>query len=70
MIVLSPVLQMLFMSSVRTVDSVNISCAFGDRYFYDSIPIWQGSHCLSSNCTVVLQADAGDNQQTNVNYFN
>ena len=29
-IVLRPVLQMLCMSSVRTVDSVSIGCAFGD----------------------------------------
>ena len=54
---------MLNMSSVRTVDSVNISCAFCDRYFCHCIPIWQESHCVSSNCIVVLQADASDNRQ-------
>jgi len=61
---------MLYMSSVRTVDSVNISCAYCDHPFYHRIPIWQGSHCVSSNLTVVLQADANDNQQNNVKYFN
>ena len=42
-ILLHPVLQMLYMSSVRTVDSVIISCAYFDRYFFDWIPIWQES---------------------------
>jgi len=32
-ILLHPVLQMLYMRSVRAVDSVNISCAFCDHYF-------------------------------------
>jgi len=68
--VLHPVLQMLCMSSVRTVDNVNISCAYSDRYFYHWIPMWQESHCVSSNCTVVLQADDSDNERNNVKYFN
>jgi hypothetical protein len=55
-------LQVLYMNSVRTVDSVNISCAYCDRYFYHFIPIWQESHWVSSNCTVVLQANASDEQ--------
>ena len=58
------------MSNVRTVDIVNISCAFWDRYFCDWIPNWQQSQWVSSNCTVVLQDDAGDNQQNNVKCFN
>ena len=70
-IVLSQVFQMLYMSSVRTVDSVNISCAYCDRYFCDWTAIWQESHWVSNNCTVVvLQADASDNQQNNLKYFN
>ena len=67
---LRPVLQMLCISSVRTVDNVTIRCAFSDCYSYHWIPIWQECHWVSSNCTVVLQADVGYNQQTNVNYFN
>jgi len=31
---------------------------------------WQESHWVSCNCTVVLWADASDNQQYNVKYFN
>ena len=31
---------------------------------------WQESHRVSCNCTVVQQADASDNQQYNVKYFN
>jgi len=31
---------------------------------------WQQSQWVSSNCTVVLQADGSDNQQNNVKYFN
>jgi hypothetical protein len=38
--------------------------------FCDCIPIWQESCRVSSNCTVVLWADACDNQQNNVKYFN
>ena len=34
------------------------------------IPNWQESHWVSSNCTVVLQADASDNQQKNVKFVN
>ena len=69
-ILLCPLLKMLYVSSVRTVDSVNISCAFCDHCFCHCIPIWQESHCVSNNCTVVLQADASDNEQNNVQYFN
>ena len=61
---------MLYMRSVRTVGSVNISCAYCDHYFCDWTAIWQESHWVSSNCTVVLQADSSDNQQNNVKYFN
>ena len=57
---------MLYMSSVRTVDSVNISCAYCDRYCNHWLPMWQESHWVSSNCTVVLQADASDKQQNSV----
>jgi len=42
-ILLHPVLQILYMCSVRTVDTVNISCAYCDCYFCDRIPIWQES---------------------------
>ena len=61
---------MLYMSSLRTVDSVHISCAYCDRYFYEWIPIWQESHWVSNNCTVGLQADASDKQHNNLKYFN
>jgi hypothetical protein len=69
-IILHPVFQMLNMSSVRAVASVNISCAYCDCYFCDWIPIWQHSHWVCSNCSLVLRVDASDNQQNNVNYFN
>jgi hypothetical protein len=39
-------------------------CAYCDHSFHHRIPVWQESHCASSNCPVVLQADAGDSQQT------
>jgi len=39
-------------------------CAYCDHSFHHTIPIWQESHCASNNCTVVLQADTGDRQQT------
>ena len=54
---------MLYMSSVRTVDSVNVSCAYCDHYFCDWIPIWQESQWVSINCTIVLEDDAGEKQQ-------
>jgi len=57
---------MLYMSSVRTVDSVIISCAYFDRYFFDWIPIWQESQWVSVNCTFVFEGDAGEKQQNYV----
>ena len=62
-------MQMLYMSRVRTVDSVNISCAYCDCYFCDWIPNCQESQCASINCTFLLEGGASEKQHNNVKQF-
>jgi len=54
------------MGSVRTVDSVNISCAYFDGYFCAWIPIWQESQWVGINRTFVLEGDASKKHQNHV----
>jgi len=57
-----------FVSTVYQLCEDSWLCAYFDHSFHHKIPIWQESHCVSSNCTVVLQADTSDKQQNTDNF--